>query len=215
MAPAAPGGGSNEGGGGPGPPPPWRCFPRRAPHTPGAAPAPLAVITGTGTGYATAGAGRAAGRDQLRRKPGGLRPGTPSLPATAGVPLPRSGRPKTSEAVTAAWRKPAGRSAVPPARGRFACGQRGRQVRGGPVCSRAAPGEAQADGVLEITWNTEGEKNKTKTKSPVIYLEAEIQRCRSSVWSAALGCGAGPVCAGTGAAAARGDSETRGLARLV
>ncbi|XP_051653022.1 collagen alpha-1(I) chain-like [Manacus candei] len=90
------------------------------PHTPGAAPAPFAVITGTGTGYATAGAGRAAGRAQLGRKPGGPSLGTPSLPR------PRSGRTKTSEAASRTWRKPAGRgggSALsprpgpPPARG--------------------------------------------------------------------------------------------------
>ncbi|CAN8187631.1 unnamed protein product [Coccothraustes coccothraustes] len=195
MAPAAPGGGSNEGGGGPGPPPPWRCFPRRAPHTPGAAPAPLAVITGTGTGYATAGAGRAAGRDQLRRKPGGLRLGTPSLPSTAGVPLPRSGRPKTSEAVTAALRKPAGisaGSAVPPARGRFACCERGRPVRGGPVCSRAAPGEAQADGVLEIIWNTEGKKKKQKPcdlfRGRNLKMSHQRLECRAGLWSGSRVC---------------------------
>lgn len=184
MAPAAPGGGSNEGGGEPGPPPPWRCFPRRAPHTPGAVPAPLTVITGTGTGYATAGAGRAAGRDQLGRKPGGLSPGMPSLPhprlPTAGVPLPRSGHPKTSEAVKQMLRKPAGISAesvVPPARGRSSCGERGQQVRCGPVCSRVAPGEAQAHGVLEIIWNTEGgdkKPHKKPKKTAVIYLEAEF-----------------------------------------
>lgn len=147
---------------------PERRRPRsRLSREPGpATPRPGRDGTGGGEGPAETEAGRAQAGNAFT---------PPPPPRHGGRSPPASRPPENKRGRDTSVAEPAGRSAasvVRPARGRSACGERGRQVRCGPVCSRPAPGEAQADGVLEIIWNTEGKKNKNNHLA--IYLEAEI-----------------------------------------